>query len=69
VAPTYYAPPVVTYAAPARTGFDYADANGDGYVSFDEAAVYPHWQRNFGNMDRNRDGYLTRDEVNGWRYR
>ncbi len=68
-APSYYAPATVTYAAPARTGFDYADANGDGYISFEEAAVYPHWQRNFGNMDRNRDGYLSRDEVAGWRYR
>lgn len=69
VAPSYYAPSAVSYAAPARTGFDYADANGDGYISFEEAAVYPHWQRNFGNMDRNRDGYLSRDEVAGWRYR
>lgn len=69
VAPSYYAPATVTYAAPVSSGFEYADANRDGYVSFDEAAVYPHWQRNFGNMDRNRDGYLTRDEVSGWRYR
>ena len=69
VAPSYYAPATITYAAPARAGFDYADANVDGYVSFDEAAAYPHWQRNFGLMDRNRDGYLSRDEVNGWRYR
>ena len=69
VAPSYYAPAAVTYVAPVSTGFDYADANRDGFVSFDEAAVYPHWQRNFGNMDRNRDGYLTRDEVAGWRYR
>ena len=69
VAPSYYAPAAVTYAAPARTGFDYADANGDGYISYEEAAVYPHWQRNFGNIDRNRDGYLSREEVAGWRYR
>lgn len=69
VAPSYYAPATVTYAAPARTGFDYADANGDGYISYEEAAAYPHWQRNFGNIDRNRDGYLSRDEVAGWRYR
>ncbi len=68
-APSYYTPAAVTYAAPARTGFDYADANGDGYISYEEAAVYPHWQRNFGNIDRNRDGYLSRDEVAGWRYR
>ncbi|MEO7253651.1 MAG: hypothetical protein ABIZ64_05320 [Casimicrobium sp.] len=68
-APSYYAPARVTYAAPAADGFNYADANGDGYISFEEAAVYPHWQRNFGRIDRNRDGYLTRDEVAGWRYR
>ena len=68
-AQSYYAPATVSYAAPARSGFDYADANGDGYVSYEEAAAYPHWQRNFGNIDRNRDGYLSRDEVAGWRYR
>lgn len=68
-APSYYAPAAVSYAAPARTGFDYADANGDGYISYEEAAVYPHWQRNFGLIDRNRDGYLSRDEVAGWRFR
>ena len=73
VAPSYYAPAAVSYgvnyAAPVADGFSYADVNGDGYVSYEEAAVYPHWQRNFGRMDRNRDGYLTRDEVAGWRYR
>ena len=69
VAPSYYTPAAVTYAAPVNDGFEYADANRDGYVSFDEAAVNPHWQRNFGNIDRNRDGYLSRDEVAGWRYR
>ena len=72
-APSYYAPAAVSYgvnyAAPVADGFSYADVNGDGYVSYEEAAVYPHWQRNFGRMDRNRDGYLTRDEVAGWRYR
>jgi hypothetical protein len=67
-APSYYAPAAVSYAAPVSTGFEYADANRDGYVSFDEAAVYPHWQRNFGLMDRNRDGYLSHEEVHGWRF-
>ena len=73
VAPSYYAPAAVSYgvnyAAPVADGFSYADVNGDGYISYEEAAVYPHWQRNFGRIDRNRDGYLTRDEVAGWRYR
>jgi len=65
---TYYAPPVATYVAPAAvSAFDAADYNRDGYVSFDEAARYPHWQRNFGFIDRNQDGYLSRDEVAGWR--
>ena len=73
VEPSYYGPSEVSYgvnyAAPVVDGFANADTNGDGYVSFDEAAMYPHWQRNFGNIDRNRDGYLSRDEVSGWRYR
>lgn len=68
-APSYYAPASVSYAAPAATGFEYADANGDGFVSYEEAAVHPHWQRNFGRMDRNRDGFLSPDEVVGWRLR
>ncbi len=73
VAPSYYAPAAVSYgvnyAVPVADGFNYADVNGDGYISYEEAAAYPHWQRNFGRMDHNRDGYLTRDEVSGWRYR
>lgn len=68
-APAYYPPAAANYAAPARTDFDYADANGDGYISYDEAAVYPHWQRNFLQIDRNGDGYLSRDELASWRYR
>lgn len=75
VAPTYYAPPVyaapvsVSYAAPSPAGFDYADVSGDGFITYEEAAVHPHWQRNFSLIDRNHDGYLSRDEVIGWRLR
>jgi hypothetical protein len=71
VAPAYYAPPVtVSYAAPSYAspaGFDYADVSGDGFITYEEAAVHPHWQRNFGLIDRNHDGYLSREEVIGWR--
>jgi hypothetical protein len=66
-APYYASPSSVNYAAPAPDAFAVADTNGDGVLSYQEATVYPHWQRNFGTIDRNRDGFLTRDEVGGWR--
>ena len=66
-APYYDSPSAVNYAAPAADAYALADTNGDGVLSYQEATVYPHWQRNFGTIDRNRDGYLTRDEVGGWR--
>lgn len=66
-APYYDSPSAVNYAAPAPDVYASADTNGDGVLSYQEATVYPHWQRNFGTIDRNRDGYLTRDEVGGWR--
>jgi len=77
VAPTYYdyaptyAPTTVSYAAPTPVpaGFDYADVSGDGFVTYEEAAAHPHWQRNFARMDRNHDGFLSQDEVIGWRLR
>ena len=75
---TYVAPPAPVaygYASPmavnvspmAADGFDYADVNRDGFITYQEAAVHPHWQRNFGFIDRDHDGYLTREEVAGWR--
>lgn len=63
-----YASPMSVVQTPVVADeFDAADANRDGVISYLEAAVYPHWQRNFGFIDRNRDGYLTRDEAAGWR--
>lgn len=63
-----YASPMAVNVTPVQVdGFDHADGNRDGAISYHEAGVYPHWQRNFGFIDRNRDGYLTRDEVVGWR--
>ncbi|HPV25056.1 MAG TPA: hypothetical protein PLJ65_12840, partial [Casimicrobium sp.] len=66
-APYYDSPSAVNYAAPAPDVYASADTNGDGVLSYQEATVYPHWQRNFGTIDGNRDGYLTREEVGGWR--
>lgn len=74
-APTYYNPPVV-YSAPTTyvsttyytDQFDAADRNRNGYVSYREAArVNGDWARNFSLIDANRDGYITRDEIN-WFY-
>jgi EF hand len=75
VAPTYYNAPV--YASPSHVmatttyvdQFDAADRNRNGYVSYREAArVNGDWARNFGSIDANQDGFITRDEVN-WFYR
>ncbi|MBL8311562.1 MAG: hypothetical protein JNL19_14160 [Burkholderiales bacterium] len=67
VAYGYDSPMAVVQTPVAPDAFDYADANRDGVISYQEAVTYPHWQRNFGFIDRNRDGNLTRDEVTGWR--
>ncbi|MCC7067265.1 MAG: hypothetical protein IT523_02295 [Burkholderiales bacterium] len=58
-----------TDAADAMDAFDVADIDRTGCVTYEESAVYPHWQRNFGFIDRNHDGCLSRDEVAGWRTR
>jgi EF hand len=55
--PTYYNP------APVYDAFSAADGNGDGYISYDEARSNGHWQRHFGRIDWNRDGYLSREEI------
>ena len=38
------------------------DADGDGRISTIEAAKSP-WGKRFGEIDRNRDGYLVRSEL------
>jgi len=44
--------------------FKKADANGDGFLSADEAAkTSPRMARNFKAMDANGDGKLSREEV------
>ena len=63
-----YASPMAVVQTPVVADeFDAADVNRDGVISYQEASMYPHWQRNFGFIDRDHDGYLTREEVAGWR--
>lgn len=65
-APVYYDAPVNYYTPGDR--FSWADVNNDGYLSYYESRRYGNLHRNFGRIDWNGDGYLSRDEVNGWRY-
>jgi hypothetical protein len=49
-----------------RLDFSVLDADGDGRVSRQEAAVDRSLQSEFGNVDANRDGCLDREELAGW---
>lgn len=46
-----------------------ADANGDGVISREEAAKYPRLAARFDQLDRNKDGKLSADELPAWRGR
>jgi EF hand len=65
---TYYEPAPVSYYSAPVDRFSVADVNNDGYLSFYEARRYGNLHRSFAQIDWNGDGYLSRDEVNGWRY-
>jgi hypothetical protein len=65
-APVYYDAPVNYYTPGDR--FSWADVNNDGYLSYHEARRYGNLYRNFGRVDWSGDGYLSREEVNAWRY-
>jgi hypothetical protein len=68
-APVYASPSHVTATTYYVDQFDAADRNRNGYVSYHEATrVNSDWGRNFGRIDTNHDGFITRDEVN-WFYR
>ena len=44
-----------------------ADADADGRLSRAEAAAMPRLQPHFDAIDRNRDGYVSAEEVRAWR--
>ncbi|UWX04744.1 EF-hand domain-containing protein [Pseudoxanthomonas sp. NC8] len=49
-----------------RLDFAVLDADGDGYVSRQEAALDRSLQSMFGKVDANADGHLDREELAGW---
>ncbi len=49
--------------APAETEFRAADANGDGYLSPDEAQRFPALAKNFQRVDANGDGRISMQEF------
>jgi hypothetical protein len=52
-------PPARDSSAPAPMSFEELDANGDGAVSKDEAAVDPALAQAFGTLDKDADGRLS----------
>jgi hypothetical protein len=80
----YYAPPVVTYVNPVPTygttyvntapvacdTFCQADRDRNGFIDKVEASYDATWEKWFYDIDRNNDGFITRNEVSDWnRYR
>lgn len=47
----------------AAARFKSADKNGDGFLSKDEAAALPRLARHFDDLDTNKDGMLTPEEI------
>lgn len=60
------APPTDT-SAPAPRPFEELDANGDGSIGKDEAAVDPALTQAFGTLDQDADGKLTPAEYGAYR--
>lgn len=44
------------------------DANGDGVIDRQEAAANPRLAARFDELDKNKDGKLSRDELPQWRH-
>lgn len=43
------------------------DANGDGVITRDEASKFPRLATSFDQIDANKDGKLSVDEMKAWR--
>lgn len=57
------APPTNDAAAPVPRPFEELDANGDGNIGKDEAAVDPALTQAFGTLDQDADGKLAQAEY------
>ncbi len=57
------APPANDAAAPTPRPFEELDANGDGNIGKDEAAVDPALTQAFGTLDQDADGKLAPAEY------
>lgn len=60
-------PPPTDAATPAPRSFEELDANGDGSIGKDEAAVDPALTQAFGTLDQDADGKLTPAEYGAYR--
>ncbi|WP_243733075.1 EF-hand domain-containing protein [Luteimonas yindakuii] len=49
-----------------RIVFDALDTNGDGYLDRAEAAAHPTLAAEFGGVDTDTDGRLSKEELRGW---
>ena len=56
-------PPATSAQRPAKL-----DTNGDGVIDRSEAAANPRLAAKFDELDRNKDGKLSRDEMPRWQH-
>jgi hypothetical protein len=47
--------------------FSYTDTDGNGFIGRDEAAHYPALMKHFGVIDSNKDGKLSKEEMQAYR--
>ena len=43
-----------------------ADTDGDGKISRTEAAALPRMAKHFDEIDANKDGFITKEEMKAW---